>query len=66
MSNECICVGNIFDDANNPQNGRIYSPKGISPTILHGRKGGYDQQPKIIIYEDEGTEEIRQDSDSAV
>ena len=50
-TDKCRCLGNVFgtEKESNPMNGRVYDPMGISTTILHGREGGYDQQPKILI-----------------
>ena len=49
--NKIINLGNVFGTPANPDplNGRVYSAEEISPTILHGRQGGYDQQPRILI-----------------
>lgn len=51
MNKSIIRLGNIFGTPANPDpmNGRVYSINGVAPTILHGREGGYDQQPKILI-----------------
>ncbi|MBQ2396169.1 MAG: hypothetical protein II304_03875 [Bacteroidales bacterium] len=48
--NEIIQIGNIRDDTpkfRNPQCGRVYSIKGLAPTI-NTCQGG-DRQPKIIV-----------------
>ena len=40
-----IQVGQIYDQAANPMNGRVYSPKGISPTPPHPDRGGVGSTP---------------------
>lgn len=54
-SNKIIYVGNIYKKQG--QNGEVYDPKGISPTLrsgqgMHGRGIGSCNAPKIIIYID--------------
>ena len=47
MSDKVIQIGNLIDDTNrgfkNPQNGRVYSPEGIAPTI-NTCQGGENQK----------------------
>ena len=46
--NKIIQIGNVFKTAfNNPQRGRVYSVKGLAPTI-DTFVGGGNRQPKII------------------
>ena len=46
---DIILLGNLISDSvwKNPQVGRIYSPKGISPSLDTMQGGG--REPKILI-----------------
>ena len=52
--NKIVCVGNVFPSGG--QNGDVFDPEGISPTLrsgqgLRGRGIGSCNAPKIIEYE---------------
>ena len=42
----CIQVGQLYDKEDNPQNGRIYNPDGLCPSIMANKQGG-QREPKI-------------------
>lgn len=44
---QCMIVGKVWRSR---QNGMVYDPRGISPTICVGRHVGVE--PKIIVYEE--------------
>lgn len=48
MGNEVIVAGKVWQSS---QNGLVFDPHGISPTICVGCHAGVE--PKIIIYKDE-------------
>ena len=48
MNDEVIVVGQVWRSS---QNGAVYDPRGVSPTICVGHHAGVE--PKIIVYEDE-------------
>jgi len=52
MNDEVLVVGQVWKSS---QNGAVYNPRGIAPTICVGHHAGVE--PKIIVYEDEGIEE---------
>jgi hypothetical protein len=43
-----IVVGQCWQSS---QNGQVYDPRGLSPTLVVGHHAGVE--PKIIVYEDE-------------
>lgn len=45
---KCVVVGYIWKSR---QNGMVFGPWGIAPTICVGQHSGVE--PKIIVYEDE-------------
>lgn len=45
---QCMIVGSVWKSS---QNGAVYDPRGIAPTICVGHHAGVE--PKIIVYEDE-------------
>ena len=47
-NDEVIIVGQVWRSS---QNGQVYDPRGVSPTICVGHHAGVE--PKIIVYEDE-------------
>lgn len=42
----CIQIGQLYDKEDNPQNGRIYDPDGLCPSIMANKQGG-QREPKI-------------------
>lgn len=42
----CKQVGQLYDKEDNPQNGRIYDPSGLCPSIMANKQGG-QREPKI-------------------
>ena len=48
MNDKVIIVGQVWRSS---QNGQVYDPRGVSPTICAGHHAGVE--PKIIVYEDE-------------
>jgi len=48
MNDKVIVVGQVWRSS---QNGQVYDPRGVSPTICVGHHAGVE--PKIIVYEDE-------------
>ena len=51
----CIVVGFIYKSQ---QNGQVYDPNGVAPTICVGHHAGVE--PRIIVYEDDQDEELHQ------
>ena len=47
MNDKVIVVGQVWKSS---QNGQVYDPRGVSPTICVGHHAGVE--PKIIVYED--------------
>ena len=47
---KCLAIGQIW---RSKQNGQVYDPEGIAPTICVGNHSGVE--PKIIVYETETT-----------
>ena len=47
-NNKCILIGYVYRSR---QNGGVYDPQGVAPTICVGCHSGVE--PKIIVYEDE-------------
>lgn len=45
---KCLIVGYVYKSQ---QNGQVYDPRGVSPTICVGHHAGVE--PRIIVYEDE-------------
>lgn len=45
---QCLIVGAIWKSS---QNGQVYDPRGVSPTICAGCHSGVE--PKIIVYEED-------------
>jgi hypothetical protein len=46
--NKCLIVGYVWKSN---QNGAVYDPRGIAPTICAGCHSGVE--PKIIVYEED-------------
>lgn len=49
MESKIIQIANLVEDSKfaNPQRGRVYSPKGIAPSL--DTKGGGQREPKFLI-----------------
>ncbi len=59
MIDRVIIVGQVWKSS---QNGAVYNPRGIAPTLCVGHHAGVE--PKIIVYEDEQEGDRRTDNGS--
>lgn len=52
---KCVCLGSVHAASFNEMTGRVYSTRGLSPTVRTFCGGG--QETKIAIYEDDMPEQ---------